>query len=183
MLLCTDVAQRGLDIPKVDWIIQYDAPHETESYLHRVGRTARGANSQGKALLMILPSEVGLIRSLKKYNIELSEYDFSEDKLAQIQDQLEMLIEKNYYLQQAAKDAYKAYLHAYVSHKMKDIYNINDLDLAKVCKAFGFTKPPFTNLNIRITPSHVKRRNDKTTDKEKFYNNKQEKKDNVQYTY
>lgn len=100
-----------MDIPKVDWIIQYDAPHEPEGYLHRVGRTARGANSLGKALMLLLPSEVGMIRVLKQYNIDLNEYDFPEEKLAQVQDQLEMLIEKNFYLQEAAKDAYKAYLH------------------------------------------------------------------------
>lgn len=111
VLLCTDVAQRGLDIPKVDWIIQYDAPHDIDDYLHRVGRTARGANNQGKALMILLPNEAGLISNLKKYNIALNEYDFAEEKLAQVQDQLEMLIEKNFYLQEAAKDAYKAYLH------------------------------------------------------------------------
>ena len=55
ILLCTDVAQRGLDIPDVDWVIQYDPPHDPEEYLHRVGRTARGANKVGKALLMIMP--------------------------------------------------------------------------------------------------------------------------------
>lgn len=111
VLLCTDVAQRGLDIPKVDWIIQYDAPHEPDDYLHRVGRTARGANSSGKALLLLLPTEVEMIRCLKKYNIDLNEYEFSENTLANVQEQLEMLVEKNYYLQSAAKDAYKSYLH------------------------------------------------------------------------
>lgn len=111
VLLCTDVAQRGLDIPEVDWIIQYDAPHEPEDYLHRVGRTARGANSSGKAMLLLLPNEVGLIKCLEKYNIEINEYDFPEDQLAQVQNQLEMLVEKNYYLSTAAKDAYKSYLH------------------------------------------------------------------------
>lgn len=111
VLLCTDVAQRGLDIPKVDWIIQYDSPHEPEDYLHRVGRTARGANTAGKALLLLLPNEVGMIRCLKKFNIALNEYDFPEDQLADVQQQLNLLVEKNIYLQSAAKDAYKSYLH------------------------------------------------------------------------
>ena len=118
VLLCTDVAQRGLDIPSVDWIIQYDAPHEPEDYLHRVGRTARGANSIGKAIILLLPSEIGMIRCLKKFNIELNEYDFPSDQLAQVQDQLEMLVEKNFYLQQAAKDAYKSYLHVSILDKL-----------------------------------------------------------------
>ena len=41
IMLCTDVAARGLDLPEVDWILQYDPPCETTDYVHRVGRTAR----------------------------------------------------------------------------------------------------------------------------------------------
>jgi hypothetical protein len=65
ILLCTDVAARGLDIPAVDWIIQYDPPDDPKEYIHRVGRTARGRDGRGRALLMLLPEELGFLRYLK----------------------------------------------------------------------------------------------------------------------
>ncbi|KAJ1924436.1 ATP-dependent RNA helicase dbp7 [Tieghemiomyces parasiticus] len=56
ILICTDVAARGLDFPHVNQIIQYDPPSEVASYVHRVGRTARQGRN-GRALLFLLPSE------------------------------------------------------------------------------------------------------------------------------
>lgn len=56
VLLCTDVAARGLDFPSVSSIIQYDPPGEAAEYVHRVGRTAR-MGAHGEALLFLLPSE------------------------------------------------------------------------------------------------------------------------------
>lgn len=82
ILLCTDVAARGLDIPSVDWIVQYDPPDDPKEYIHRVGRTARGTNSQGRALLFLLPEEIAFLRYLKAAKVNLQEYEFPTKKVA-----------------------------------------------------------------------------------------------------
>ncbi|CEH18846.1 atp-dependent rna helicase has1 [Ceraceosorus bombacis] len=147
VLLCTDVAARGLDIPKVDWIIQFDPPDDPRDYIHRVGRTAR-AGKDGKSLLFLLPSELGFLRFLKVAKVPLNEYSFPPSKIANVQGQLEKLISKNYYLNQSARDGYRSYLQAYGSYSLKRIFNIHELDLAKVARAFGFSVPPKVNLAI-----------------------------------
>jgi ATP-dependent RNA helicase DDX18/HAS1 len=148
ILLCTDVAARGLDIPAVDWIIQYDPPDDPREYIHRVGRTARGEGSQGRALLFLIPEELGFLRYLKGAKVPLNEYEFPSSKIANVQSQLEKLVEKNYYLHQSARDAYRSYLLAYNSHAMKDIFNVHRLDLQAVASSFGFNCPPKVNLNL-----------------------------------
>lgn len=63
LLVATDVASRGLDIPLVQHVIHYHVPKTTESYVHRSGRTAR-ANAEGLALLIMDPSELKLCKKL-----------------------------------------------------------------------------------------------------------------------
>ncbi|ETE72588.1 ATP-dependent RNA helicase DDX18, partial [Ophiophagus hannah] len=155
ILLCTDVAARGLDIPEVDWIVQYDPPDDPKEYIHRVGRTARGINGRGHALLILRPEELGFLRYLKQARVPLSEFEFSWSKISDIQSQLEKLIEKNYFLHKSAQEAYKAYIRAYDSHSLKQIYNVHNLDLLKVALSFGFKVPPFVDLNVNS--SHGKR--------------------------
>ncbi|RDX56104.1 DEAD-domain-containing protein [Lentinus brumalis] len=146
-LLCTDVAARGLDIPRVDWIIQYDPPDDPRDYIHRVGRTAR-AGKVGKSLMFLLPSELGFLRYLKEAKVPLNEFSFPPEKIANVQSQLEKLLQKNYFLHQSARDGYRSYLQAYASYSLKKIFDVNQLDLAKVGKAFGFAVPPRVNVNI-----------------------------------
>lgn len=148
ILLCTDVAARGLDIPEVDWIVQYDPPDDPKEYIHRVGRTARGEGGSGHALLILRPEEVGFLRYLKVAKVPLQEFEFSWTKIANIQPQLEKLITKNYFLHMSAKEAYKAYVRAYDSHHLKSIFDVNTLDLIQVAKSFGFTVPPSVDLHV-----------------------------------
>lgn len=56
ILLCTDVMARGVDIPEVNWVIQYDPPSNASSFVHRAGRTAR-VGKNGSSLIMLMPNE------------------------------------------------------------------------------------------------------------------------------
>ncbi|OSD02517.1 DEAD-domain-containing protein [Trametes coccinea BRFM310] len=141
ILLCTNVAARGLDIPHVDWIVQYDPPDDPRDYIHRVGRTAR-AGKAGKSLLFLLESEVGFLRFLQEAKVPLNEYTIGSQRIFQVQTQLEKLLQGNYYLYRSALDGYRAYLHAYNSYANKKIFDINALDLQKVAMSFGFATPP-----------------------------------------
>ncbi|KAF2224006.1 ATP-dependent RNA helicase HAS1 [Elsinoe ampelina] len=147
-LICTDVAARGLDIPAVDWIVQFDPPDDPRDYIHRVGRTARGSGGKGKSLMFLQPSEVGFLKYLKEARVPLVEFEMPMGKVLNIQSQLEGLIGKNYYLNKSAKDGYRSYLQAYASHSLRSVFNVNSLDLVKVAKSFGFAHPPRIDIQL-----------------------------------
>lgn len=101
------------------------------------------ANMLGWPLIPdVLPLHQICENFLQAAKVPLNEYEFPTSKLANVQSQLEKLVEKNYYLHQSAKDAYRSYLLSYNSHQLKAIFNVHALDLAAVGKSFGFTRPP-----------------------------------------
>lgn len=161
ILICTDVAARGLDIPAVDWIVQFDPPDDPRDYIHRVGRTARGTQGKGKSLMFLTPSELGFLRYLKAANVPLNEYEFPSNKIANVQSQLTKLIKSNYWLHQSAKDGYRSYLQAYASHHLKTVYQIDKLDLVKVAKSFGFEVPPKVNITIGASGKSIEKKHKK----------------------
>ncbi len=65
VLIATDIAARGIDIPGVSHIINYDLPEVPEQYVHRIGRTAR-AGAEGKAVAFCSPDERGLLRDIER---------------------------------------------------------------------------------------------------------------------
>ncbi|KAL3425792.1 ATP-dependent RNA helicase HAS1 [Phlyctema vagabunda] len=156
-LICTDVAARGLDIPDVDWIVQFDPPDDPRDYIHRVGRTARGSNGKGRSLMFLQPNEVGFLAHLKTARVPVVEFEFPGNKIVNVQSQLEKLISQNYYLNKSAKDGYRSYLQAYASHSLRTIFDVHKLDLVKVAKSFGFSAPPRVDLTLGASMSRDKK--------------------------
>ncbi|MFZ4875964.1 DEAD/DEAH box helicase [Janthinobacterium sp. Mn2066] len=65
ILVATDVAARGLDVERISHVVNYDVPHDPESYTHRIGRTGRAGRS-GEAILFITPREKNLLKSIER---------------------------------------------------------------------------------------------------------------------
>ena len=80
ILVATDVAARGLDVDRISHVINYDIPHDTEAYIHRIGRTGRAGRS-GEAILFVAPREkrmLHMIEQATKQKIELMELPSTE---------------------------------------------------------------------------------------------------------
>ena len=65
ILVATDVAARGLDVERIELVVNYDIPHDPEAYVHRIGRTGRAGRS-GEAILFVTPREHHLLKSIEK---------------------------------------------------------------------------------------------------------------------
>jgi ATP-dependent RNA helicase DeaD len=65
ILVATDVAARGLDVERISHVVNYDVPYDTESYVHRIGRTGR-AGRNGEAILFITPRERNMLRYIER---------------------------------------------------------------------------------------------------------------------
>ena len=87
ILLATDVASRGLDLPQVKLVINHNVPRSSKLYLHRIGRTAR-AGSIGMAITLVTQYEVGLVLHIeKKLNTKLEEL-LDEKEANELEDEV-----------------------------------------------------------------------------------------------
>lgn len=89
LLITTDVSARGLDFPSVDWVIQLDCPEDVDTYIHRVGRTAR-YKAEGKGLILLTPSEQeGMEARWKEKGIEVKTIKIKESKMGNLRQQMQ----------------------------------------------------------------------------------------------
>lgn len=156
VMFCTDVAARGLDIPDVDWIVQYDAPQDPKVFVHRIGRTAR-MGSSGNAILFLTPEESTYIEFLKIRKIELNEVsketvsddDPEEGKNALISKIKEMAkTDRNVFL--ASQDAFVTYLRAYKEHQCSFIFSPERLDMGALARSLALLKVNKTSFRLKF---------------------------------
>ncbi|MBW0496126.1 hypothetical protein O181_035841 [Austropuccinia psidii MF-1] len=148
-LFATDIAARGLDFPSVDWVIQADCPEDVDTYIHRVGRTAR-YQSGGKALLFLLPSEEdGMVKKWQERGIVVNKVIPNESKKQSIQNKLQAQIFKFPELKFLGQRAFISYVRSVHLQKNKEIFKLKELDLTGFAESLGLPGAPqvrFTGL-------------------------------------
>ncbi|XP_067619015.1 probable ATP-dependent RNA helicase CG8611 [Eurosta solidaginis] len=161
MLLTTDVAGRGIDVPAVDLVVQYSPPQNISDFVHRVGRTARAGQS-GKALLLLTPTEAQLVRFLEDQRIRIAQVDMEDylkilnekdDEANTIQEAASNLQHKFQELIQDDKEMHGKACKAFVSwtkfystfpKELKSIFNIKNAHMGHFAKSFGLKDQPKT---------------------------------------
>ena len=165
VLLCTDVAARGLDLPQVDWIVQYTPPLSVTDYVHRVGRTAR-IGAKGSSVIFLLPSEAEFVKMLEAEKIPLAEMTLEmvlskllrsggtgvggkkpssvEEAATNLQMRTESAVTKSEELHHQACQAYVSFVRSYASYprEARQVFCFKDLHLGHCAKSFALRDPP-----------------------------------------
>ena len=142
-LLATDVAARGLDFPAVDWVVQVDCPEDADTYIHRVGRTARYEH-KGRAVLFLDPSEEGgMLEALQRKRVVIEKINVRQKKMQNtIKNQLQNMCFKDPELKYLGQKCFVSYVRSVYVQKDKEIFKIKELDLESYAASLGLPGTP-----------------------------------------
>lgn len=160
-LFATDIAARGLDFPSVDWVLQVDCPPDVESYVHRVGRTAR-FQATGRALLLLnRGSEELFADRLKKRNILPKRAGINSKRIVGIEKKLASICASFQEVQHLAKRAVVSYLRALDLRGDADVFDARSVDSEALSASYGLPVAPKVTFRERqskkVVPKRTKR--------------------------
>lgn len=140
ILLCTDVAARGLDIPGVDCIVQYDPPQDPNVFIHRVGRTAR-LGREGNAIIFLLPKEEAYVEFLHIRRVHLQERKCTDDAV-DVVSHIRSAARKDRDVMEKGLRAFVSYIRAYKEHHCSYIFRWKELEIGKLAMGYGLLQLP-----------------------------------------
>ncbi|CAG9772358.1 unnamed protein product [Ceutorhynchus assimilis] len=166
VLFATDLAARGLDFPEVHWVVQADCPEDVETYIHRVGRTARYYKG-GESLLLLLPSELKMVEYLQEKKIPIEKIEINPTKLQNPVRKMEAYMAKDPTLKDTAQRAVSIYAKAIFFMKHKDIFNVQALDFDAFSKSLGLAVPPRIRFldRMKLKQKYLENKNNKVPEK------------------
>ncbi|KNC55398.1 ATP-dependent RNA helicase DDX55 [Thecamonas trahens ATCC 50062] len=153
VLFATDIAARGLDIPDVSWIVQYDPPKDADVFVHRVGRTARLGRS-GSALLLLREAERGYAEFVQMRGSPLVEFATARPELAanvasDVQEAnppawkvLQEAGRADRAVYEASRKAYVSFVRGYNAHVFNFYFDAKKLDMLQLAASMGLVHLP-----------------------------------------
>ncbi|XP_028342141.1 ATP-dependent RNA helicase DDX55 isoform X2 [Physeter macrocephalus] len=141
ILVCTDVMARGIDIPEVNWVLQYDPPSNASAFVHRCGRTARIGHG-GSALVFLLPMEDSYVNFLAiNQKCPLQEMKVQKNTVDLLPKLRSMALADRAVFEKGMK-AFVSYVQAYAKHECNLIFRLKDLDFASLARGFALLRMP-----------------------------------------
>lgn len=156
-LFATDVVARGLDFPAVDWVIQVDCPEDADTYIHRVGRTARYEKA-GRAVLFLDPiEEEGMLTRLEQKKIPIESINVRTKKQQSIRSQLQQMCLKDPTVKYLGQKAFTSYVRSLHVQKDKDVFQLEKYPLEEFAASLGLPGAPRIKF-LKADAEEVKRR-------------------------
>ena len=153
ILLCTDLSKMRLNVPLCDWIIFYDCPIDIESFESNLEiKNSENNNDINniKAFMILMENELDILKQKKEINI--NEFNVAVGNIDKDQEKVEKMVNtKEQNVLVLAYDAYKDFLFNYASRSNKNVFNVDDIDVTKLCKSFGFKYPPYVNFSSLLS--------------------------------
>lgn len=143
VLFATDVASRGLDFPNIDWVVQLDCPDNVETYIHRVGRTAR-FQSNGKGMLFLCEGkETKFVERLAEKGINPKKARINSTKMvSDVTPHIAATVASNKELKYLAQRAFLFYLKSVFQQSDKEVFDATEHDIELLAKSFGLSVTP-----------------------------------------
>jgi len=147
LLLTTDVAARGLDIPAVDVVVQIDPPTDPKAFLHRCGRAGR-AGRKGLSVVLLTPGrEEDYVRFLNVRKtpvspLTLPNISVSEDDAVQTTKKIQTLVQQDRALYDKAQKAFVGAIRAYSKHIASSIFRVADIAWDDMAAGWGLLRMP-----------------------------------------
>ena len=146
-LLTTDVAARGLDIPTVDLVVQFDPPSDPKTFLHRAGRAGR-AGRRGSAVIFLRPGrEEDYVRFLAVRDTPVLQLlspnlNMKEEEAMMTTEKIRKLVLSDRALHEKAQRAFVSWVRAYKTHIAASIFQVTDLDWEACARDWGLLRLP-----------------------------------------
>ena len=158
ILLTTDLSARGIDIPDIDIIIQFDPPKNEDSYIHKAGRTARVGNT-GVSIIFLLQEELAFINYMKLKFIFIEEmpypYKTEEKKENEVDELNNLSILKcikdinlsDKWIYDKAVNTFISFLRFYKENELKYIFDVRTFDIGNFANGLQLIKLPRLKIN------------------------------------